>query len=728
MLPNSSGVHSIKGSVERVTFHSEDSGFCVLRIKVSGVRNLATVVGKLPNVVPGEVIEARGSWIVDKQHGRQFSAVEIKSEPPDSIEGIKRFLGSGLIKGIGPVYAGKMVEKFGRDIFEIIDKESARLESIDGIGPQRRRLIKESWNESKEVRAIMSFLLSHGVSTARAFRIYKTYGDKAIQTVRDDPYCLSRDIRGIGFKTADAIAEKMGIERESDLRARAGVEHVLTEITTEGHCAYPREALLEKAESVLEIGRDIIERAIDYGIETKRLVQEMVGGGKGHLIFLSTLHGAERSLVRQLKQLMTAPHPCPPIDVEKAIGWCEDKTRLTFDDTQKQALRAAFVGKVVVITGGPGVGKTTLINSIIKVFRAKKLDIGLCAPTGRAAKRMSETSGMEAKTIHRLLEYDPGSGRFRNNEYNPLEGDVFVVDESSMLDLPLAASLISAVPLHAALILVGDVDQLPSVGPGSVLRDIINSNVLTVCRLEHVFRQAAASSIVTNAHMINAGMLPDLEQDREGTDFYFVENDDPDQIQQNLVKLIRDRIPIKFKFDPVEDVQVITPMRRGSIGAENLNRALQEALNPNQVSVERLGSKYSVGDKVMQIVNNYDKEVFNGDMGRVVSISEEDREITVRFDGRDQVYDLNDIDELVPSYAITVHKSQGSEYPCVVMPIHTQHFVMLERNLLYTAVTRGKRLVILIGSRKAIGLAVRRVGTHHRITTLRSRLETAFSR
>ncbi len=720
------GCHSLEGSVERVTFHSEESGFCVLKVKLRGNRNLVTIVGKIPNVVPGELIVARGDWIVDKKHGRQFSAVEIKSQPPNSIEGIKKFLGSGFICGIGKVYAGKMVDTFGKDIFEIIDKQSARLEQIDGIGSLRRKQIKDGWNESKEVRAIMTFLLSHGVSTARAFRIYKVYGDKAIKTVRDDPYCLARDIRGVGFKTADQVAMNLGVEREGDLRARAGVEHVLLEVTGEGHCAFQRTALVERAVEILDISEPIIERAIDYGVERRRLVEEPVADGNGKLVFLANLYHAENGLVRHLKILSSSPHPCPPIDVEKAVVWCEEKTRLKFDETQRAALEQAFTNKTMVVTGGPGVGKTTLINSIIKVFVAKKLELVLCAPTGRAAKRMSETSRMRAKTVHRLLEYDPGNGRFRHDAGNPLDGDVFIVDESSMMDLPLAYSLISAIPAHAALILVGDVDQLPSVGPGSVLRDIIDSGVITVCRLRHVFRQAARSHIITNAHRINEGEMPYTGEPSKCSDFYFIDVEDPDEAVDIIVKMVKERIPLKFKFSPIDDIQVITPMRRGTLGSQNLNQRLQAALNPRGAEVTRFGYTYRVGDKVMQIVNNYDKDVFNGDIGRVTSLSTEDREITVCFDRRAKVYDLNEIDELVPSYAITIHKSQGSEYPCVVIPVHTQHFIMLERNLLYTAVTRGKRLVVLVGTRKATAIAVRKVGTHHRITTLRDRLMRAM--
>ncbi|NCC50285.1 MAG: ATP-dependent RecD-like DNA helicase [Spartobacteria bacterium] len=712
----------VEGSVERVTYHNEENGFCVLRVKARGQRALTTVVGNLPNVVPGEWVQADGTWVMDREHGRQFRAEALQTAPPESVEGIKKFLGSGLIKGIGPVYAGKLVDHFGKDIFEIIEHQSSMLERVEGIGKVRRLRIKESWVETREVRAIMAFLLSHGVSTTRAFRIYKTYGDKAIQQVQADPYCLARDIHGIGFKLADQVAEKLGIEKTSDLRARAGVEFVLMEITHSGHCAYPRPELSARATEMLDIPEEIIERAIDHGLEQGRLFEDRVIGYDDPLIYLAAIYLAEKSLAERLKALAKGRHPCPPIDVERAIEWSEQRIGLELADRQKEAIRMGVTEKLLVLTGGPGVGKTTLVNVLIKILTAKRLHVVLCAPTGRAAKRLAETSGCEAKTLHRLLAFDPRQGGFRHDETNPLTGDVFVVDESSMIDVSLAWQFVRALPKESALVIVGDVDQLPSVGPGTVLRDIINSEMLPVTRLDHVFRQAACSDIIVNAHRINEGKMPVLKEKGVPSDFFFDPQEDPEQAARRIVRLVTEHIPKKFGFDPVDDVQVLAPMRRGALGSQNLNQLLQHALNPNGVSIERFGITFRENDKVMQLQNDYDKEVFNGDIGRIRQIDAENREMVVCYDGRDVIYDLQELDELTPSYAITIHKSQGSEYPCVVVPIHTQHYVMLQRNLLYTAITRGRRLVVLVGTPKAMRIAVNRLDAEQRITTLRERL------
>lgn len=712
----------LEGPVERVTFHSEETGFAVLKVKVKGQRGLVTVVGQLPNVVPGETVQAEGDWIMDKEHGRQFKSVSIRTAPPDSVEGITRFLGSGLIKGIGPVYAAKLVETFGKEIFDVIENRSALLERVEGIGKMRRLRIKESWAETRSVRAIMSFLMSCGVSTARAFRIYRVYGDQAIQQVKKDPYCLARDIHGIGFLTADKVAEKMGIARDSELRARAGVEYALMELTQQGHCAYPREQLQEEAAKLLQIEERIAGEAIDHGLEKGR----MVAGTEDYnreLVYLANLHYSETALAAHLAALAAGPHPCPGILVDKAVEWAEAKTKINLSDDQRRALAGAIIGKVLVITGGPGVGKTTLINAVIKIFSAKKMRVILCAPTGRAAKRMTESTRHPAKTIHRLLAYDPKSHRFRFNEKNPLEGDIFIVDEASMIDLPLAAQLISAIPAHASLILVGDVDQLPSVGPGNVLKDIIASRAFPVHCLTRIFRQAAHSDIILNAHRINQGLPAEPGEPGSESDFQFIEKDEPEQVLKTLVGLVESSIPNRYRMNRLSDIQVLTPMKRGLLGADHLNRLLQQALNPKPVGVERFGIRYCVGDKVMQQQNNYDKDVFNGDCGFISAIDERTREMIVNFDGRPVSYDLQELDELLPSYAVTIHKSQGSEYPCVVIPVHTQHFIMLQRNLLYTAITRGKKLVILIGSKKALAIATRTAEAGRRITTLAQRLQ-----
>ena len=715
------GGEVLLGTVERVTFHSEESGFCVLRVKVEKSRDLLTVVGQAPYVVPGEFIEAKGTWVVNREHGRQFQAEFLRTVPPDSPEGIVKFLGSGLIKGIGPVYAAKLVAAFGKEIFDVIENRSSMLENVDGIGKVRRQRIKESWNETKSVRAIMAFLLSHGVSTNRAFRIYKTYGEEAIQRVQADPYCLARDVRGIGFKTADQIATHFGITKESDLRARAGVEYVLLELTQEGHCAYPRAELVGKAEEILDIPIPIIEAAVDYGLANNRLATDDKLG-HGQLIYLNNLYQSEITLASLLRQLAAGPHPLPPVDPAIAIAWSEKKAGLTLEPSQHEAVRQALLGKVMVITGGPGVGKTTIVQTIIRIFLAKKLQVVLAAPTGRAAKRLSETTQCEAKTIHRLLVYDTKSGGFRHNEMYPLVGDVFIIDEASMLDLPLATHLLRAIPPNAALLLVGDVDQLPSVGPGMVLRDIIDSGVFPVSRLNQVFRQAATSAIITNAHLINDGLMPQGGDAAAKSDFYMLEEDEPQRAVELITRLVGEHLPNKFGFDPIGDIQILTPMRSGLLGAHNLNHVLQGHLNPQKFTVSRYGCSFGVGDKVMQLENNYDKEVFNGDIGRVTAIDEEEQELKVRFDQRLVIYDFQELDELVPSYAITIHKSQGSEYPCVIIPVHTQHFIMLQRNLLYTAVTRARQLVVLVGTKKAIAIAVKRLSAHQRLTTLRERL------
>ena len=717
-------IETISGLIERVTFHSEESGFAVLRVKISGHRDLVTVVGTLASVSSGEWLKAQGRWIVDPTHGQQFKADVLETTQPDTAEGIKRYLGSGLIKGIGPEFASRLVSKFGTKVLDIIERFPRRLLEVDGIGKVRLDRIRKAWAEQKSIREIMIFLHSHGVGTNRAFRIYKTYGDEAIPVIQENPYRLANDIWGIGFKTADDLASSLGISKESDIRARAGVEYVLSEFTNEGHCAYPKNELIERAAKVLEIRSAITSDAVDHLLEEQRLVKRIQNDTE--LIYLSALDISEHYLARNLIELAQGKHPCPKIDVSKALEWVEQKLGFQLAVAQREAAEEAIRQKVMIITGGPGVGKTTLVNAIVKIFRAKKLKVMMCAPTGRAAKRMLEATGIEAKTIHRLLEFDPATGRFKHNNENPLKGDIIIVDETSMIDLVLAHQFTRAIPKHAALIIVGDVDQLPSVGPGSVLRDIIQSEVFKVCFLTEIFRQAAESSIITNAHRINSGQLPVWPQNKvespKEKDFYFIEADDPVKGVDIIVKLYSKRIKQQFGFDPVKDIQVLTPMLRGELGARNLNVVLQESVNPIGDSFQQYGWTYRVGDKVMQIVNNYDKDIFNGDIGYIVSMDHEDRELTVHFDGRKIKYDFDELDELVLSYAVTIHKSQGSEYPCVIVPIHTQHYMLLQRNLLYTAVTRGRKLVVLVGAKKALHIAVKKMESTRRFTSLKERL------
>ncbi len=717
----------LDGQVDRITFHSEESGFCVLKVKVRGFKELVPVTGVSPTVGPGEWLSAEGEWINDARHGAQFKATQIRLTKPDTLEGIERYLASDMVKGIGKEYAKRLVKAFGRDVFDVIENNSGKLEKVEGIGRKRRILIKESWDEQKAVRQIMTFLFSHGVSTARAYRIYKIYGEKAIEVVQRDPYCLARDIRGIGFTIADSIAMKLGIAKDSDLRARAGIEYILGEMTAQGHTASESHALLEKTAQMLDINFEIVERALAFGLQNNRLI-EWMDSKERNLIYLPKLYFAERSLAKDLAHIAAGPHPAPGINVPKAIEWVQQKIGIDLADGQKKALHLAVTKKLMVVTGGPGVGKTTLVNAVVKILLAKKLQVVLCAPTGRAAKRMTETSGLPAKTIHRLLQYNPRNGGFTHNADNPLVGDVFVLDETSMMDISLSADLMQAIPRHAAVIWVGDVDQLPSVGPGCVLRDMILSNCIPVGHLDEVFRQAAESRIITNAHAINQGKKVEFAANGEDSDCFFVDADEPEKAVQLIRKMVKENIPKRFKFDPVRDVQVLCPMIKGELGVRNLNNEMQKLLNPRGKQVERFGTIYREGDKVMQTENDYDKEVYNGDIGIIEKIDEEDREIAVLFDGnRIVTYDFKEIDSLQLSYATTIHKSQGSEYPCVVMPVHMQHFVMLQRNLIYTGLTRAKKLAILVGTKKALSLAIHRADSRERITTLIDHIRISFS-
>ncbi|MEI6891192.1 MAG: ATP-dependent RecD-like DNA helicase [Pontiella sp.] len=711
----------LDGQIERVVFRNEENGFCVLRVKVRGHQDLVTVTGTTPTVNPGEWLAADGEWLSDPRHGKQFKAGDMRMSKPDTLEGIEKYLASDLVKGIGKEYAKRLVKMFGRDVFDIIENSSGKLLKVEGIGKQRKDNIKKAWDEQKNVRQIMSFLFSHGISTVRAFRIHKVYGDKAIELVQRDPYCLARDIRGIGFLIADQIAMKLGIAKDSGLRARAGLEFCLGELTANGHCAYVRNDLLSRTGLLLNIDLLIIETALDYLVESKRLIQRTDFEGRD-LIYLPKLYFAEIELAKKLQSLKQGCHPCPDIDAEKALAWVQQKTGFALADTQRNALRKALQSKVMVITGGPGVGKTTLVNSVLMVLKAKKMRVSLCAPTGRAAKRMAETTGMEAKTIHRLLQFNPGTGGFIHDAKNPLPCDVLIVDESSMIDVVLAYQLMDAVPQHAAVIMVGDSDQLPSVGPGKVLQDIIHSKMIPVGHLNEVFRQAATSQIITNAHQINQGKAPVFPKSGELSDCYFVEADTPEKALAMIGKMVKQSIPKKFHFNPLDDIQILTPMQKGELGARNLNITLQQLLNPQGDEVERFGITYRTGDKVMQTENDYDKEVFNGDIGRILSIDQDASELLVNFDGRKVVYDFRELDELVLSYAITIHKSQGSEYPCVVIPMHTQHFILLQRSLIYTAITRAKKLVIIIGTKKALNLAITQADSRFRTTTLAERL------
>jgi exodeoxyribonuclease V alpha subunit len=708
----------LSGTIERITYHNTDNGFCVLRVKVKGHKDLVTVTGSVPSVSVGEYIKCSGIWHNDRNHGKQFKADFLKSLPPDTLEGIERYLGSGLIKGIGAHFAKRLVSAFGDKVFEVIENKPDLLSTVDGIGKIRAQSICANWQDQKIIREIMVFLQSHGVGTTRATRIYKTYGEKAIEIVSQNPYQLAKDIRGIGFISADTIAGNLGIAKNSLVRARAGIAHVLLEATSDGHCGLPKEILIQSSHKLLEIEKDLIELAIVEEIKLKSLVADTLNNIE--TIFLTSYYVYEKNIAKILLNLAKSPVLWNQTDTTKILPIVEEQLNIKLAKSQKLAISKALESKLMVITGGPGTGKTTLVNALLKTLAAKKLNIKLCTPTGRAAKRLSESTGLEATTIHRLLEIDPAYGSFKRNEESPLLCDYLVIDETSMVDVPLFYSLLKALPLHSALLLVGDVDQLPSVGAGQVLKDIISSRVISTVQLTEIFRQAATSKIITNAHSVNQGMLPNLQPPKEESDFYFIEAEHGDDIINKIITMIKDRIPERFNLNPVHDIQLLCPMQRGGVGARSLNVELQKVLNHNYSNgILKFGQIFAVGDKIMQTENNYDKETYNGDIGIIRAINEQDQEITINFYNRDVTYDYTDLDQITLAYATTIHKSQGSEYPAVIIPLTMQSYRMLRRNLIYTAITRGKKLVVIIGQKKALAIAVKDNTSSHRYSKLK---------
>jgi exodeoxyribonuclease V alpha subunit len=689
-------------------------------VKVRGQRDLVTIVGVVSSISPGETVDALGEWILQKEYGRQFKAKSIKTVPPSTLEGIEKYLGSGMVKGIGPGYAKKLVAAFGESVFDVIEETPVRLRQVEGIGTKRLERIVKAWKDQKAIRAIMVFLQSHGVSTSKAVRIFKTYGDEAVERVTKNPYELARDIYGIGFKSADLIAGRLGIAKDSLVRARAGLNHVLLERVGDGHCAYPEAELIREAEALLEIDSNILHEGLEAELVDKFVVRESIDCTPA--VFLAALHRQESDVAALLKQAALGSAPWTIHEPDAAVAWVEKHIALTLADLQREAVHTALKSKAAVITGGPGTGKSTLTKAIVTILAAKKVRIALCSPTGRAAKRLSECTGMEAKTIHRTLGFDPKKRGFLHGKENPLPIDLLLIDEASMVDVPLMHALLKALPPHAGLLVIGDVDQLPSVGPGAVLANVIESGVMPVVRLTQVFRQAAQSHIIQAAHRINEGLLPKLDN-QGATDFFFVEVGEAQEAPAKIIELVQKRIPKKFGFNAVRDVQVLCPMQRGSAGARNLNLELQATLNPNpSLKVERFGYTFAVGDKVMVLQNDYEKEVFNGDMGFIRDMDLEDQSCLIDFDGREVEFDFSELDILQPAYTVTIHKSQGSEYPAVVLPVFMQHFMMLKRNLLYTGVTRGKKLVVVVGQKKALAVAIKASGDARRWTNLTARL------
>ena len=767
----------LKATIERVTFANEENGFCVLKVRSAGVPDLVTVVGRLAGANAGASAEFYGEWTVDARYGRQFTASSYRETVPSTLAGIEKYLGSGLIKGVGPVNARRIVRHFREKTLDIIEDAPHRLNEVPGIGEKRVGMITKAWQEHREIKNVMLFLQQYGVSTTYAIKIYREYGNQSIQNVRDNPYRLADDIWGIGFVTADKIAKQMGMPHDSEMRCRAGLVYVLNGFSDEGHCYAESAELLQKSQDILEVGAALCEASLAALTGEGRVIRE-----EEDKYYLPPFYHSEAGVARRIAEItgikpgvggaadaVSAANAADEADadgaarvdsgargagdgyaggdvagkagaasaasaadsmdtadatllarIDEGIRWTEAASGVRYDGVQKEAVRAALTNRFMVLTGGPGTGKTTTTSAIIHVCERLGARVLLAAPTGRAAKRMSETTGREAKTIHRLLELKPPDG-YKRDQDNPLNCDVLIIDEASMLDIILTYNLLKAVPAGASVVFVGDVDQLPSVGPGSVLRDIIDSRAIRVVELNRIFRQAQSSDIIKNAHLVNAGKYPIITNDA-GTDFFFIKKDEPPDVVNAIKELCSARLPKYLGVNAIEDIQVLSPMTRSETGTAQLNAALQELLNPNDEKIKFGSATYKLGDKVMQIRNNYDKNVFNGDIGRISSIDSEDRTLLIRFDGTDVEYDVSELDEVALAYAVTVHKSQGSEYPVVVCPVTTQHYMMLQKNLIYTAITRAKRMLVLVGSEKALRIALRNKKSAERKTLLSKRL------
>ena len=719
----------LEGQIERITYVNEDTGYTVARISVEGYLTPVTIVGNLLALAPGEALQVKGTWEEHPRFGRQFRVDSHRTILPVSAQGIEKYLGSGLINGIGRVMASRIVNKFGESTLEVIDERVEELAGIEGIGRKRVEMIKKAWADQKELRGVMIFFQEHGIGLGHATKIYERYGQRSIAVVSQNPYKLATDISGIGFPTADRIARNLGFNKNTPARVEAGILYVLNRLSEEGHVFYPNEQLIEKCREILYVDREAVAKgleitALDGKIvmeDLNQLLDETMPDQKA--VYLARFHVSEIGIVRHFSRLISSKKSIRSMDSVKAINWVQKRMSLRLASRQIEAVKRAISDKVLIITGGPGTGKTTIIHAVIQTYRAVGARIFLGAPTGRAARRMTEATGHAARTIHRMLEFSWQKGGFQRNEDRPIEGDVIILDEASMIDSMLMHHFLKAVPAGATLIMVGDINQLPSVGPGNVLRDLIRSREAPVVELNEVFRQARESLIVMNAHRINQGRLPEQRgAGEEPGDFYFIEQEEPDQALHIIMELVCKRIPQRFHLDPMQDIQVLSPMHKGTLGTKNLNMKFQNALNPSDMEIARGDRTFRLNDKVMQIKNNYEKEVFNGDIGLIKSLDTEKQGIVVNYDGRSVAYDYLELDEIILAYTISVHKSQGSEYPAVVLPILPQHYLLLQRNLIYTGVTRGKQLVVVVGSKRAMAMGVKNNSTRKRHTLLAERL------
>ena len=709
-------MESITGTIEKIVYRNEENGYVIAKINLEkNEEKLTTIVGNMASVNVGETYELKGEWVNNPKYGWQFNFEHYQLILPTSLLGLKRYLGSGLIKGVGPATADRIIKHFGSKTLEVLENNLQRLTEVEGIAEKRIKVISKSWEEQKEIKRVMIFLQSYQITTGYAVKIYKTYGNAAIEKLKENPYRLVDDVFGIGFKIADRIAQNLGIEPTSPARIKAGIKYILNELANQGHCYGVITEMIEKGSELLEVEESLVEKALDILKNNNEVITQE------DRAWLPFYYFAELGVSKKLIELLKFPQQIINLDVQKKIRYLEKRYDFSFAEEQKEAIRKVLLNRVLVVTGGPGTGKTTTTLGLIELFEELELKIILAAPTGRAAKRLSETTGRGAKTIHRLLKYSPKSGTFTKDAENPIKADVIILDEVSMIDILLMNSLLKAVLPGTFLILIGDVDQLPSVGPGNLLKDIIDSETIPVVRLTKIFRQDRRSLIIVNAHRVNEGKYPVIKGERE-RDFYFIEEEDPQVAAQKIINLCTVRLPSKYKIDPVDDIQVLSPMYKGEIGADNLNYSLRESLNSKGKEIKYGNYSFRVNDKVMQIKNNYDKEVFNGDIGRIKNIDVEEHILEVNFYGRKIGYDFSELNELVLAYAITVHKSQGSEYRIVIIPVMTQHYLLLQRNLLYTGITRAKEMVILIGTKKALWIAIKNNKTFHRNTSLKERL------